>query len=447
MPPTGYIAPWQRTQAQQDASEAAIASMPRMSLTPVPMAKGESVRLYESWKAPEVVTDVGFEFNRFHQITGSCFLPGTLVTMADGSKKKIEEVKSGDSVLTHKNRPQKVISPTSREYSGGIHYVYAQGKDRVGCTADHKFLARDSENDSWVPAVKLNSRDIYYNYQPVQVDDFIAAEYVDKKKVYCLKVEEDESFLANGYSVHNCVGAGGGCALFSLIAIQRLFAENPTVAFIPWWCFNYGRSRFYAGMRNPGEGSMGATFFKSLVNDGVISAATQGLPQFTRQDGLTLSRQIEINWSDGDSQLVTQYSNVAREHPIGASAQIRDIAQVKASIQNGYPVTFACNNYIGNASIQGTGSDACVVGYWDHYGPHQQSLHAYWEHPTLGPLYYAMNNWPGNTYPKDPAGGPICGCWVKESRVESAMRLDAELFSLSNLTWFPAQKQIMEYFA
>lgn len=312
--PLGFIPESQRTQQQQDAHNAIVAMMPRFTLTPITMAKGESVRLTKGWTSAEVIADVGREFVRFHQITGSC------------------------------------------------------------------------------------------------------------------------------------VGAGGGNALLTLISTQRLIATNPTKAFIPFWPFNYGRSRYYAGDRNPGEGSMGATFFKSVVQDGIIASTEQGLPQFTSADGFTLTKSLEYTWSDGDSQTVTAYMNAAKPHPLGNAAQIQTVDQIKAAIQNGYPCTFACNNYIGNASIQGSGADACVVGYWDHYGPHQQSVHDYWEHPNLGPLYWVQNNWPGSTYPRDPAGGPVCGCWVLESRVEQALRLQAEVFPLSHLAWFPAQPSVMNYY-
>lgn len=454
MGPTGFIPPWQRTQEQHDAHEAAVATMPRMTLTRKPMSKGEKVLLTRAWKAPEVVADVGFEFNRFHQITGSCFLSGTKVSMADGATKYIEDIKAGEIVLTHKGRPKRVLTPTTRKYTGNIYSICGISEregyqlPKVKVTADHTFLVKTvDDKEEWIQASSLNGHSIFHNENVYKVDTNTSIDRVTNTSVYCLKVEEDESFIANGYKVHNCVGAGGGNALFTLIAIQRLFAENPTVAFIPWWCFNYGRSRLYAGMRNPGEGSFGSTFFKSLVQDGVMNAATQGLPQFSKQDGLMLTRSIELQWSDGDERLVTQYMNIAKEHPIGASSQVKTIDQVAANIQNGYPLTIACNNNISMAQIIGSGEDACVVGRWNNYGPHQQSIHDLWEHPNLGPLYYVMNNWPGSTYPRDPAGGPICGCWVKERDVEVAMRLDAELFALSNLTWFPAQSKVMEYFA
>ena len=131
-----------------------------------------------------------------------------------------------------------------------------------------------------------------------------------------------------------------------------------------------------------------------------------------------------------------------RVHRVGSAGEQKSVEDARAAVLNGYPVTFACTNYIGHASVQGSGDSACVVGRWDTYGPHQQSVHAVWDHPTLGPLYWGQNNWPEQVYPRDPAGGPPCGCWVKEADVAAAMRLDAEVFALSHLNWFPSQPDV-----
>jgi len=40
----------------------------------------------------------------------NCFLKGTKITLSNGDKKNIENIKCGDKVLTHKHRPQEVYS-------------------------------------------------------------------------------------------------------------------------------------------------------------------------------------------------------------------------------------------------------------------------------------------------------------------------------------------------
>lgn len=243
----------------------------------------------------------------------------------------------------------------------------------------------------------------------------------------------------------SCVGAGGGQAVQTLISVQRLIADTPTKAFLYWWPFNYGRCRYNEGDRGQGEGAMGSSFADDVAKEGVIASTEPGLPQFKNSDGLILTSKLELQWSDGGSNLVTAFLPQAKVHPVGNSAICQNSQDIKKAILNGYPVTFACDDYIGDASVQGSGPDAAVVGYWNGRGGHQQSVHGYWENPTLGPLYWVQNNWPGSTYPSDPAGGPICGCWVKEAKVDAAFRLDAEVYALSHLNWFPSQPKILDW--
>ena len=307
----GFIRKMDRTEKHWDRHFKAEGRMVNLSLPPVKLANGEAIRLFDAWKHPDVVKDVGFVFPRFHQLTGSC------------------------------------------------------------------------------------------------------------------------------------VGAGGGQALFSLIATQRLLAANPTKAFIPFWPYDYGKCRYEEGDHGQGEGAMGSSFAQSVSSDGVIDATSQGLPQFQNNDGLVLTENLEMQWSDGGSSTVTKWDSTAKVHPVGSAAPCKTVDDIANAISNGYPVTFACDNYIGKASVQGSGKDACVVGYWDGSGGHQQSIHAVWMNSTLGRLFWAQNNWPGDTYPQDPAGGPVCGCWVTESHVQSALNnLDAEVYALSHLVWFPAQPSV-----
>ncbi len=70
-PPLGFIVPSQRTQEQQDAHAAAMAGVRRLVL-PSETSGPVKVMLTDFWKNPDVVADVGREFNGFHQLTGSC---------------------------------------------------------------------------------------------------------------------------------------------------------------------------------------------------------------------------------------------------------------------------------------------------------------------------------------------------------------------------------------
>jgi hypothetical protein len=316
-PLLGFIPKKVRTQEQHDAHAAAESLTVKYTLPRVELAKGEAVRLTDLWSHPDVVADVGFKFDRIHQLTGSC------------------------------------------------------------------------------------------------------------------------------------VGAGGCNALFSTIAAQRVAADKPTKAFLPFWLAPYAMSRHYMGDDGQGDGSMGSTYAKTLTTDGVRDwvPGTDGMPPYTDEDGITVSgSSVEMKWSSYRNSDLAKILTTARQHILGSAGICRTTQDIEAMIQNGKGVAIACNDYIGNGSIKGEGENAYVRGKWDNRGGHQQSIHNVWHHPTDGKLFWAQNNWPGSTYPKDPAGGPICGVWVAEADVQYVLdHLDAECYGFSNLPWFEAIPNILNW--
>lgn len=304
-PNLGWIPPSDRTQEQNDAHDAAMASMPKFALGAGDIPTGPlSIRLDKGWSDPHVVSDCGLTFDRFHQLTGSC------------------------------------------------------------------------------------------------------------------------------------VGAGGGNALFTLICVQRLLTEGATKAFIPWWPFAYGMSRALAGFRGQGEGSLGSTFFDALKKYGVpdtVEAVSQGIKGFQQTDGLTLTSQEEMQWSDGGSSLVKSFSDEAIKRPLGSGNQVTDVTQIRAALANGYPLTFACSRYIGNGKVvSGANGRQYVLGKWDSNGGHQQYIIGVEDDANLGPLYLVGNNWPRSSYPTLTTQ-PVCSTFVKEADVTAAFRYDSEVFALSHL--------------
>lgn len=246
----------------------------------------------------------------------------------------------------------------------------------------------------------------------------------------------------------SCVWAGGTNALMLTICAQRLLPGGPVRAFLPFTLHNYALSRHYMGDDSRGEGSLGSTFAQSLRQDGVRDwpSGQQGLPTYQIDDGIQAGSATEMAWSSVRNPGVQTVLQTSKAHLLGNAALCKTSQDVKGLVLNGYGVSFACDNYIGQASLQGAGAEACVVGYWNGSGGHQQYVGAYWEHPSFGPLYGVGNNWPSSTYPADPGGLPACWCWVTEAHVDDALqRLDAEVYGLSHQDWFPAQPSLLSW--
>ena len=245
----------------------------------------------------------------------------------------------------------------------------------------------------------------------------------------------------------SCVGASLGNALVTLMAVQRKLAVNPTKVVLPFWPFDYGRTRWNEGDRGQGEGAINSVACQTMKTEGVLDATEAGLPQFTNSDGLILTENLEMQYSDGGAAINTKWLPVAKQYPLGTAAPVKSSQDFYQGIVNGYPGYFGCDDFVSKGHIVGSGSDAYVSGTFDGRGGHSTCILGVWEHPTDGPLYLYQNNWPKSTYPDDPAGGSPCSVWLKESQVDRIFsQLDGDAYVLSHLTWFPSQSdQILNW--
>ena len=162
-----------------------------------------------------------------------CFTAGAEVQTENGIK-KIEEVRVGDSVLTHKGRYRKVYHTQVRPHTGMLYKISYLGDTgiEISVTEEHPFLVSKKERDEyknrvwgteWSVAKDLNVGD--YLAIPIDkqvesraerayaeiVGDFafvpikkIDSVLVKEVNVYNFSVEEDESYVAGGVAVHNC---------------------------------------------------------------------------------------------------------------------------------------------------------------------------------------------------------------------------------------------------
>jgi len=74
-------------------------------------------------------------------INNNCFVPGTLITMADGTVKPIEEVNEGDLVLSHLGIPRMVKSTYTRQVDEELLEVKFRGNNqRIYATKEHPFF-------------------------------------------------------------------------------------------------------------------------------------------------------------------------------------------------------------------------------------------------------------------------------------------------------------------
>ncbi len=153
----------------------------------------------------------------------NCFVPETKVIMKDGIK-YIEDIVVGDEVLTHNGVFRKVLKTFKRKYEGEVYSVKAKTLDKIIVTPHHPAFVFESKNDeyNWKHIEDLNFNDnlafhksinirIPYDSTEERGDYFIfPLEYKEKSTfngyVYNIEVEEDNSYVTTGGTVHNCLG-------------------------------------------------------------------------------------------------------------------------------------------------------------------------------------------------------------------------------------------------
>jgi hypothetical protein len=153
---------------------------------------------------------------------GSCFIAGTKVSMADGTFKNIEYVKVGDKVKGHKEDNEVIkLDPTSLgdrklySFNNNQHYFF---------TSEHPFMTEEGWKS--IKPEKTKERDGVELYEQLKgelkVGDKLVTDNglvkitnIDSKEMnspemslYNFNVSNDNSYIADGYIVHNKGGGG-----------------------------------------------------------------------------------------------------------------------------------------------------------------------------------------------------------------------------------------------
>ena len=81
------------------------------------------------------------ENGEFPDVSMGCFSAGMLVSMADGTRKPIEDVTVGEKVITHKGRVRKVTEVHKRKYKGDLYSIKAEAHRVLRCTHRHPLLS------------------------------------------------------------------------------------------------------------------------------------------------------------------------------------------------------------------------------------------------------------------------------------------------------------------
>ncbi len=151
---------------------------------------------------------------------GGCFMPGTLMTLADGSQKKIEEIEVGDRLLGLSNAINEVVVVLNPKTNGRkLANINNKG---YFVTEDHPFMTTDGWKSCNQEMSNENYPDLEVNQ--LEIGDEIKCKGNEVEKVTSIEFKEvdadtdlynftldgDHTYIANNFVAHNKRGGGRG---------------------------------------------------------------------------------------------------------------------------------------------------------------------------------------------------------------------------------------------
>ncbi len=136
---------------------------------------------------------------------GGCFLPDTLITLSDGSYKKISDIKVGDKILTKKNsESNKLVTDTVQQIKTAKESSYLIINGKLRLTSDHIIFI----NGNWHTAGSAQIGDTLISQNSTPIKIFSIEKVYHTTSVYNLSLKRYHTFFADNIWVHNEKGGG-----------------------------------------------------------------------------------------------------------------------------------------------------------------------------------------------------------------------------------------------
>lgn len=152
-------------------------------------------------------------FEQFEAVlVDECLHGDSLITLSDGSKKKIKEMKIGDEVLSYNTETMEIETDVVLDVYENLYKsnnedmfeIEIENGKRLKLTGNHEVLTQRG----MVQIKKLNINDDITSFETMKLKSI---RKIDKpEKVYNLHVEKNHNYFANDICVSNCHGAKAG---------------------------------------------------------------------------------------------------------------------------------------------------------------------------------------------------------------------------------------------
>jgi intein/homing endonuclease len=217
---------------------------------------------------------------------------------------------------------------------------------------------------STITRLPLSARNLDYGkYKYVRLSNIgllrnvtdISSKNVEDEDVYCIEVEDDGSFIANGYATSNCVSWGAKHALEYLQCFSLYTGgwDEFKVIFSPYL---YGCGRVYiGGVDLSQDGSCGINQAQAVVKYGSVPTDLPNLPKYNANVARQFGRSKSI---------LDRWGDEGRKHLVKSTAKVSTWDQCVQAIINGYPVTVASS--VGYEMLPRSDGFHHKSGSWPH---------------------------------------------------------------------------------
>ena len=241
--------------------------------------------------------------------------------------------------------------------------------------------------------------------------------------VYCINIEDDHSFIANGIISHNCVSHGtrNACDLSRAVEIHINHEKESWVA--------RGATEGIYGCRGHGGQGMSCSRAAQFVNEtgGVLLRQKYDDVDLTKYNGNT-----GAVW--GSRGVPKDLVKVASKHQVKTTSLIKTVEEARDALYNGYGIN-VCSNY-GFSNNRNEKGISRTQGSWGH-----SMAWTACDDTGTQPYFLVQNSWGKWNSGGHPAWGPIPdGSFLIDSDTAAGMLNQNGAYAFSNFDGFPVQK-------
>ena len=248
--------------------------------------------------------------------------------------------------------------------------------------------------------------------------------------VYCIEVEEDHSFICNGYGIHNCVSMGAAQAVNVLKAVEIIVKGE-----MEEWAGSTSTEDIYGGSRvligngqlGYGAGSIGGWASRYVSTYGTLIRKKYGDIDLSVYNG-----RRAVEWGNPNVGPPRELLPFAKEHVVKTVSQIRSYEECRDSIFNGFPVTVASSQ--GFSTTRDKDGFASPMNTWNH-----QLMVAGMDDAFYRPGVLIVNSW-GLTWNNGPKRhNQMDGTFWCDAEVIDRMLKAGDSWAYSNFDGFKPQ--------